>query len=379
MNISILKRYLRSIWRINKEESEEETKNDILSEVSFKGANLWLLFFTMIIACVGLNMDSSYAIIGAMLMSPLMAPVMGMGFSLSTNNWKMFKRCALNWLLALGISLAASTIYFLITPFTKATHALESFSHATIYDVLLAFFGGLAAFVGISRRSGIKVLAGVAVATACMPPLSTAGYGIANLHWNFFLGGSYLYIINCIYIGFAAMLLTRYMQFKKVVTFKEKPVAAKIVYVLALVGLIPAAVFAWQLMKEKTLTNNIDQYVSENFNSPDRTVLKKIVHLNQSPKQVEVYLAGESLNDKERNMIKLKRHQYHLDDLELIIHSTPNLKDLEAVQTQPEVLKELILKQEQKLKIQDSLIAHLSTKFDSIFPNKEVRNQNKPK
>lgn len=373
MNLSILKRYLRSVWRINREESEEETKNDILSEVSFKGANLWLLFFTMIIACVGLNMDSSYAIIGAMLMSPLMAPVMGMGFSLSTNNWKMFKRCALNWLLALAVSLTASTIYFLITPFTKATHALESFSHATIYDVLLAFFGGLAAFVGISRISGIKVLAGVAVATACMPPLSTAGYGIANLHWDFFFGGSYLYIINCIYIGLATMLLTRYMGFKKLVSFKEKPIAAKVVYILAIIGLVPATLFAWQLMKEKTLTNNIDQYISENLNTPDRTVIKKIVNLKSSPKKVEVYLAGETLSDQETKMVRQKRDQYQLEDVELIIHSTPNLKDfkdLQAAQTQPEVLKELIVKQEQQLKIQDSLIENLTQRLDSLHPRK---------
>lgn len=370
MNLTVLKRYLRSFWRINREESEEETRNDILSEVSFKGANLWLLFFTMIIACVGLNMDSPYAIIGAMLMSPLMAPVMGMGFSLSTNNWSMFKRCATNWLMALFISLAASTIYFLITPFNEATQALESFSHATIYDVVLAFFGGLAAFVGISRISGIKVLAGVAVATACMPPLSTAGYGLANLHWAFFWGGSYLYIINCIYIGLAAMLLTRYMRFKKLVSFKEKPIAAKIVYVIAIIGLVPATVFAWQLVQEKSLTNNINRYVFENLNSENRTVLKKMVDLKKNPQQVEVYLAGKILSSEETAELTKKLKSYHLEKIKLIIHSTPNLKAFQAIQTEPVILKELILKQEQKIHHQDSLLHSLTVRLDSLTENK---------
>ncbi|MEO6136752.1 MAG: DUF389 domain-containing protein, partial [Ginsengibacter sp.] len=195
-NLPLVKRYLRTFWRINREESEEVTRDEILREVSFKGANLWLLVFTMVLACVGLNMNSSYAIIGAMLMSPLMAPVLGMGFSLSTNNWPMFKRCMKNWVLAFFVSLAASTLYFKVTPFSEATEALTAFSHATIYDILLAFFGGLAAFIGLTRISGMKVLAGVAVATACMPPLSTAGYGLANMQWDFFWGGSYFYIIN---------------------------------------------------------------------------------------------------------------------------------------------------------------------------------------
>lgn len=366
MKLSTLTRNFGKLWRIDREEPEEETRNDILSEVSFKGANLWLLFFTMIIACVGLNMDSPYAIIGAMLMSPLMAPVMGMGFSLSTNNWAMFKRCGTNWVIALLISLAASTIYFLITPFTEATQALESFSHATIYDVLLAFFGGLAAFVGISRVSGIKVLAGVAVATACMPPLSTAGYGLANHHWGFFWGGSYLYIINCIYIGLAAMLLTRYMGFKKLVSFKEKPLAAKVVYFIAIIGLVPATVFAWQLVKEKSISTNINRYVTETLNSEDRTVLKKIVDLKKSPQQVDVYVAGKIMTQEETQLVTQKLKDYHLENLKLIIHSTPNLKAFQAIQTEPNLLKELILKQEKKMQDQDSLISTLTIRLDSL-------------
>ena len=359
----VLRRYLRTFWRINREESEEDTRAEILSEVSFKGANLWLLFFTMILACVGLNMNSPYAIIGAMLMSPLMAPVIGMGFSISTNNWQMFKHCAKNWLLALIISLAASTLYFLVTPFSEATDALVSFSQATIYDILIAFFGGLAAFIGLTRISGIKVLAGVAVATACMPPLSTAGYGLANFHWGYFWGGSYLYLINCIYIGLAVMLLSRYMRYKKLVSFREKPISAKIVYVMAFVMLIPATFFAWQLVKEKNLTANINKFLLENLNTGDRTVLKKNIRLSRNPAEVEVFVAGDILSKKDESLIRSKMKAYGLQNLELVIHNTPNLEQIKA---EPDLLKQLILNQGKQIQDQDSIMQSMRLQLDSL-------------
>ena len=359
----VLNRYLQGLWRIEREESEEATRGEILQEVSFKGANLWLLGFTMIIACVGLNMNSSYAIIGAMLMSPLMAPVIGMGFSIATNNWAMFKGCARNWVLSLLISLAASTLYFYITPFSQATEALKAFSHATIYDILLAFFGGLAAFIGITRSRGIKVLAGVAVATACMPPLSTAGYGLANHHWEYFLGGSYLYIINCIYIGLAVMLLSKYMRFKKLVSFRAKPFSAKLVYVLAFVSLVPATYFAWQLVIEKKTATNINNFVTENLNTENMTVLKKNILLDKDQKEIEVYVAGNILSSSFKDSLGHKLNKYGLEDYKLVIHITPNL---EAIQAEPDLLKALLLKQAKKLNKQDSLISFLSQRMDSL-------------
>lgn len=364
---SVLLRYLRSISRINREESEEVTRAEILQEVSFKGANLWLLGFTMIIACVGLNMNSSYAIIGAMLMSPLMAPVIGMGFSIATNNWKMFKGCIRNWGLSLLISLAASTIYFYITPFSEATEALKSFSHATIYDIMLAFFGGLAAFIGITRMRGIKVLAGVAVATACMPPLSTAGYGLANLQWEYFFGGSYLYVINCIYIGLAVMLLAKYMGFKKLVSFQAKPLSAKIVYILAFVSLVPATYFAWQLVQEKRMTSHINHFIAENLNNENMTVLKRTIFLNKKPKEIEVYVVGNVISPTEKDSLRINLQRYDLGGFKLIIHSTPNL---EAIQAEPDLLKQIVLKLGKKLNSQDSVINYLSVRLDSLEKKK---------
>ena len=362
-NIPVLKRYIGRIFRITKEESEEETKQEILSEVNFKGATLWLLVFTMILTCVGLNMNSIYAIIGAMLMSPLMAPVIGLGFAIATNDWPMVKRCARNWLVGFGISLLASTLYFSITPFNEPTEIMTSFTGGTIYDVLIAFFGGLAGFIGLSRVRGMKVMAGVAVATACMPPLSTAGYGIANFQWSHIWGGSYFYIINCVFIGLAVMLLAKYMQYKKVQPFSEKPVTARIVYVIAFISLLPAAYFAWQLVQEKQTTGNIERFIKENLVTGDMSVLKKDIQVKSASPKAEVYITGHRLTEEEATVLRKKWAGYQLTGVDLVIHETADLENLE---NDPALLRQFTISQEKKLNKQDSIIATLSFRLDSM-------------
>lgn len=369
---TFLKSRIQNIWFIDREESEEVTRKEIMHDVSFKGANFWTLVFTMILACIGLNMNSFYAIIGAMLMSPLMAPVIGMGYSISTNNWSMFKTCLRNWVWAFFISLIASTAYFMISPFSQPTEALYTFSNTTIYEIMLAMFGGLAAFVGLTRKAtnGVKVLAGVAVATACMPPLSTAGFGLAHLDKEFLFGGAYLYVMNCIYIGFAVMLLAKAMRFKKKVRFKEKPVAQKIVYILSFVSLIPATYFAYQLFEKKKMNYEIQTFINKEINDADRAVVKQLVSLEDDPPKIDLYVAGKALPDSTKKSMQSILDKYGLKKVQMIIHYVP---DLEAVNAEPEILKKLIIKQEEKINqqdvrinLQDSLITRLSTRIDSM-------------
>lgn len=369
---TFLKSRFNNIWLIDREETEETTRQEIMHDVSFTGANFWTLVFTMIIACVGLNMNSFYAIIGAMIMSPLMAPVIGMGYSISTNNWSMFKTCLRNWLWAFVISLVASTIYFIITPFSQPTEALYTFSKTTIYEIMLAMFGGLAAFVGLTREatSGVKVLAGVAVATACMPPLSTAGFGLAHMDKEFLIGGAYLYIMNCLYIGFAVMLLSKAMRFKKKVRFKEKPIAQKIVYIISFVSLIPATYFAYQLFEKKKMNYEIESFIKKEINNADRAVVKQFVSLDDDPPKIDLYLAGKALPDSTKKSMQSILDKYDLKQVQVIIHYVP---DLEVVNAEPEVLKKLIIQQGEKISqqdarllLQDSLITTLSKRMDSL-------------
>jgi uncharacterized hydrophobic protein (TIGR00271 family) len=200
---------LRSQLLFQREEEFGETYEEVASGAHFSGFNLWILGFAMVIACIGLNTDSISAVIGAMLISPLMGPIVGFAFGLSLNDATLKKKSIRNWFWMTLMSLAASTLYFLISPFDNNTAMLASFKKASIFDILLAFFGGMAGFIGIVKKEGTKVIAGVAVATACMPPLCTAGFGIAQGDYAFFIGGLYFYLINCLFIGLATFFLSR--------------------------------------------------------------------------------------------------------------------------------------------------------------------------
>jgi uncharacterized hydrophobic protein (TIGR00271 family) len=213
--INVIKRYIRSQFVLTKEEEDAETYAEIMDGAQFKGHNLWIMGFAMVLACVGLNIDSTSAVIGAMLISPLMGPITALGFGMAIND-KNFKEKGLkNWLLMTLTSLIASVLFFIISPFENNTTALLSFEKASIFDIILAFFGGMAGFIGIIKKEGTKVLAGVAVATACMPPLCTAGYGIAHLDPNYFFGGLYFYFINCLFIGLATFVVARLTGYHK--------------------------------------------------------------------------------------------------------------------------------------------------------------------
>lgn len=246
--ISHLKEFFKQKVRLEKEELEIQTFHEIKEGASFSGYNLWILGFAMLIACVGLNTNSSSALIGAMLISPLMGPIVGYAFALAINDRTLKNTAIKNWLFMTGISLVASTLFFLLSPFDKDTQVILSYTKANIFDILIAFFGGMAGFIGIMKREGVKVMAGVAVATACMPPLCTAGFGLAHGNWMEFIGGLYFYLINCLFIGLATFLLARFSGFHEY--FKNKNEGNKIgswlwsSFIICMI--IPSIYIAWQ-------------------------------------------------------------------------------------------------------------------------------------
>ncbi len=258
---SVLKRYFKTQLRLKREEHEVETYTEIKEGSDFSGYNLWILGFAMIIACIGLNLDSISAVIGAMLISPLMGPIVGFAFGLAINDTVLKKNGIRNWLWMTLISLLASTIFFLITPFDHGTGTLFSFTKATIFDIILAFFGGMAGFIGIVKKEGAKVIAGVAVATACMPPLCTAGFGIAHLNYEFFLGGLYFYLINCLFIGLATFMLSRFLgyrnHFNNQIESKKTTQWLWILFILLMI--VPGVYIAYQKYQQEYNAPTIQQ------------------------------------------------------------------------------------------------------------------------
>lgn len=196
-------------------EGEAQTVENICSGINFKGSNLWVLIFAIFIASLGLNVNSTAVIIGAMLISPLMGPIMGIGLGLGINDFELIKKAFRNLAIATVFGILTSTFYFLISPLNEARSELLARTTPTIYDVLIAFFGGMAGIVASSTRLKGNVIPGVAIATALMPPLCTAGFGLASGNFSYFFGAFYLYVINSVFIAFATTLGVKLMHFSK--------------------------------------------------------------------------------------------------------------------------------------------------------------------
>jgi uncharacterized hydrophobic protein (TIGR00271 family) len=321
-----------------REEDERFTFAEIEEGVYFRGHNLWLLVLSMAIASIGLNINSPAAVIGAMLISPLMGPVVGLSFGLSIHNKNLVKLSLYNWVIMIITSLVASTIYFLISPFHQETSQLAAFKEATIFDCMLALFGGFAWFLGIIRKEAIKVIAGVAVATACIPPLCTAGYGIANLNWDFFFGGMYYYLINCFFIGVGTWILSIVLGYQKYYLEKVEKRNKKdilIITIISLLVLFPSILLTQKKWNAEKLKSDAEEYID--------TIQKQnpelaIVNYKAEEENGEKFLDITILNDQ--NFIdsqKLDAADLLNKEIKLRWHYAPNSKATEINYLQQQI------------------------------------------
>ena len=237
--------WFKGVVNIGDQIDTEMASRHIKTSIWFKGPNVWILAFSMIIASVGLNINSTAVIIGAMLISPLMGPIMGIGLALGTNDMKLLKESLRNFLVMVLVSLAASFVYFLLSPLNLVNPTeLQARTRPTIFDVLIALFGGLAGILETSRKEKGTVISGVAIATALMPPLCTAGFGLAKADMRFFLGAIFLFAINSIFIIIATYVMTKYLRFKEV-EFTEESKAKKVRLIMTAVILAVSVPSIW--------------------------------------------------------------------------------------------------------------------------------------
>lgn len=243
----------------------ERIHESIEQEIVFKGTNLWILVFAILVASVGLNMNSTAVIIGAMLISPLMGPINGMGYSLATYNFPLFQRALKNFTFAVLAALASSTVYFFISPVSTAHSELLARTSPTIYDVLIALFGGLAGIVAISSRKKGNVIPGVAIATALMPPLCTAGYGLATAQYNFFFGAFYLFTINTVFIALSSVAISQFLSFpiRTLVDKAQKVRVNRWITIVMLITLIPSIYFGYSLVQQERFVEQAKRFVDD--------------------------------------------------------------------------------------------------------------------
>lgn len=282
--------------------------------VSFRGTNLIILVLAIFIASLGLNTNSTAVIIGAMLISPLMGPIIGIGLGVGITDFPLLKRSARNLLIAAIFSMLASTLYFLISPVAEGHSELLARTSPTIYDVLIGFFGGGAGIVAIGSRSKGNVIPGVAIATALMPPLCTAGYGLATLQMNYFIGATYLFLINSIFICLATFIGVKLMGYKAAAT-QVNPLRAKrirrLIYTLAIMALLPSIWMTYRMLRENRFQINAERFVAEECQWPSTHILASSETWGKDGKQINLTLIGKAMPQDSLTMALSSRLKFY--------------------------------------------------------------------
>ena len=317
-----LRQKIRKVTNIYDHIDTEDAAERIKNSIWFQGPNVWILAFSIVIASVGLNVNSTAVIIGAMLISPLMGPIIGIGLSLGTYDFDLLREALKNLLIMVLISLAASTFFFLISPLSlvNATE-LEARTSPTIYDVLIALFGGLAGILENSRKERGTVLSGVAIATALMPPLCTAGYGLAHLSARFFFGALYLFLINCVFITIATYLMVRYLHFRKV--DNPNPVISsrriRLMSLILFLFIAPSLWSAFNLIRSNNFERNVRDFVTEK-RVYGKTYLYDYRIVRDKGRKVTLFITGNTLSQADSTNIYMTAAKWDIrpDQLRLV-------------------------------------------------------------
>lgn len=324
-----LRAYLRRLFQIEEGTDEAGTIAGIQRDVEFKGINIWILICSILIASVGLNTNSTAVIIGAMLVSPLMGPILGIGLAIGIFDFALLKKSLKNFGTAVFISVLTSTLYFSITPLSEVQSELLARTTPTIFDVIIAFFGGLAGIIAGSRREKGNVIPGVAIATALMPPLCTAGFGLATGNFSYFFGAFYLFFINSVFIGFATLVIVRYLKFKPVgfVNPQMAKKARNFVTLFVILTMVPSIWIAYNVVQESVFKNRAIGFVNDYLEFPDRQVIRTDFKYSSDSSSIEVSMLGKAINLNELASLQQKLNEKPgLEKAKLILHQSGSLE-----------------------------------------------------
>ncbi|MEG0601847.1 MAG: TIGR00341 family protein [Mucinivorans sp.] len=331
-----IKSFFSSRFNLDEDKADQhEVVENIRRGVEFRGTNLWLLIFAIVVASVGLNVNSVAVIIGAMLISPLMGPIMGIGLSLGINDFELLKRSFKNFMFSVAVSLVASTLYFMITPISNAQSEILARTTPTIWDVLIATFGGLAGIVAQSRRDRTStVIPGVAIATALMPPLCTAGFGLATGNWSYFGGAFYLFFINAVFIAFATYFIVRYLKYEKKhhVDPNRGRVVKRYMVIIITATLVPSVILAYGIVQRTIFETSANNYINEVFEfEKSRVVNSEIFYSSRGDgNSIEVIMFGEPLSKDVMEMAEGQLAKYGLRNTSLLIRQASTTDALES-------------------------------------------------
>ncbi|MGB5942059.1 MAG: DUF389 domain-containing protein [Leeuwenhoekiella sp.] len=288
-----IKSFMSELLDIREDTDRDSTIEAVKKDISFKGHNAWILIFAIFVASIGLNVGSTAVIIGAMLISPLMGPIVGAGLSLAINDVEMLRRSMINLAVMVSLSVLTAFIYFLLIPLKADNSELLGRTYPTILDVLVAIFGGLALIVAKTKKGTIaSVIFGVAIATALMPPLCTVGYGLAIGNGAYATGALYLFSINAVFIALSTFVVSKLLGFPmvKYANSKRRRFISQMASIIGVVVMVPSMFLFYNLYKQQVFENEASQFVEENIKYEGTSILNPDVNFQE--KRVEIFLIG---------------------------------------------------------------------------------------
>ena len=363
--------YLKSLVHIADEIDYENASTSIRKNIAFRGTNVFILACAIIIASVCLNVNSIPVIIGAMLVSPVMGPILGFGLGLGTEDNLLVKNSLKNFSVMVAISIMASTFFFLLSPLSLANPSeLLARTKPTIYDVLIALFGGLAGIIETSRKDKGTVISGVAIATALMPPLCTVGYGISIWNWNYVLGALYLFTINSIFIALATFIAVKYFRFPIVETSGEtKHLPKTAVYLILLIVVIPSVITAINVVRENNFITHAERLVSENKNLGKCFIYDHKATYSRKDPKLELFLAGEPLTPEAKEHVYKEAEEYGITHSQIVFHEDATTMRQEF--SEKEIVKGIFEQTDKQInQLNDSIAKLMSTLSD--YQSKEI-------
>lgn len=360
--------FLNNFRIADEKEDFQKVSSNIQNGIEFKGTNLWILIFAIFIASLGLNVNSTAVIIGAMLVSPLMGPIMGLGLGMAINDLALLRKSFFNYLFAAAVGLATSTVFFLLSPINEAHSEILARTSPNIYDVLIALFGGLAGILAVSSKLKGNVIPGVAIATALMPPLCTAGYGLATLQFTYFFGALYLFIINTVFIALATLVTARFLKFpfKHLPHPKDEVKAKRIVWGVVMATLLPSIYFGYDMVRQNKFQKRATQFIEAEAIFPNDYLLKK--NIDTKNKTITLTYGGQIIEAKAIAQLKSKLPKYNLDTAVLTVRQGfAYLKDSKESEQTNQLTLALTDKENQ--------IQLLQNKIDSLTSQNQLSQQ----
>lgn len=363
--------YLKSIIRFSDEIDYENASVSIRKNIAFRGTNVFILVCAIIIASVGLNVNSIPVIIGAMLISPVMGPILGFGLGLGTEDARLLKDSLKNFTVMVVISIIASSLFFLLSPLSLANPSeLLARTNPTVYDVLIALFGGMAGIIEISRKDKGTVISGVAIATALMPPLCTVGYGISIWKGSIIFGALYLFTINSIFIALATFIAVKYFSFPAVETNEQKIRLNKsAVYIILLIVIVPSILSAISVIKENNFKIHAEKVVTENKNMGKCFIYDYKTTYSRKDSKLELFLAGETLTDEAKKKLYRSAEEYGITRSQIVFHEDATSMRQEL--SEAEIVKGIYEHTDQQIKRLNDSINQLEARLLD-YKSKEI-------